>query len=161
MHSYHDRPTGYGNTFKATRLFVGQIAFNAEEHHLLYLFRAYGNVTEVFILRNPYGLSKGAAFVSYNSVEEADCAIAALHDRYYMLPEKALQVSYAKSSVNISDWGRRHAIAVYEKDHHNPVPHIPTEIPRMQWTDPYRPPALDPISVVASPIKAMENDLRV
>ena len=141
-------------TIDSARLFVGQVAFNAEEHHLLYLFRAYGNVTEVFILRNGYGLSKGAAFISFSSVQEADCAIAALHDRYFMLPEKALQVSYAKSSTSISEWGRRHALAVFEKDNHNPVPHIPQKSvdgPQKLWHTSFSAEAIQPISVATNP----------
>ena len=156
MYNYQERQNHtVPRNYESSRLFVGQIAFNAEEHHLLYLFRAYGNVTEVFILRNPYGLSKGAAFVSYSSIDEADCAIAALHDRYFMLPEKALQVSYAKSSVSISDWGRRHAFAVYEKDNHNPVPHVPLKnysTRQIVWDERYRPEALAPVSVVSEPV---------
>ena len=109
------------------RLFIGQVAYNATEDHLNCLFCAYGRVTKVFILRNPEGFSKGAAFVSFDNTGDADSAVAALHNRYRMLPEKALQVSYAKSSPNISDWGRRQAIAVAEKDSHNPVPEAKPE----------------------------------
>eukprot|EP00760_Papus_ankaliazontas_P007288 PhM_4_TR1331/c0_g2_i3/m.48631 len=104
------------------RLFVGQVAYNATEAHLQCLFGAYGRVSKVFILRNGEGFSKGAAFVSFECTNDADTAIASLHDTYRMLPDKALQVSYAKSSPNISEWGRRQALAVAQKDAHNPVP---------------------------------------
>eukprot|EP00759_Apiculatamorpha_spiralis_P059318 PhF_6_TR9889/c0_g1_i1/m.15082 len=104
------------------RLFVGQVAYNATEEHLNCLFSPYGRVTKVFILRNNDNTSRGAAFVSFDNTGDADCAISALHDRYHMLQDKALQVSYAKSSPNISEWGRRQAMAVAKKDGHNPIP---------------------------------------
>src|SRR4051812_29449925 len=84
------------------KLFVGQLPFECTEHRLFELFSAYGKVEAVHIMRDQRGASKGAAFITYSTVEEADTAIFTLHNRYRMLTNRAVQVSYAKNSPNIS-----------------------------------------------------------
>nr|CCC91214.1 conserved hypothetical protein [Trypanosoma congolense IL3000] len=106
----------------AAKLFVGQLPFETDEKRLYDLFSAYGTVEHIHILRDSQNRSKGAAFVTYSSVEEADAAIFTLHNRYKMLANRMIQVSYAKNSPNISLFGARNAIAVHRMNPTNPVP---------------------------------------
>ncbi|KAG8344384.1 hypothetical protein TRVL_04788 [Trypanosoma vivax] len=106
----------------AAKLFVGQLPFESDEKRLYDLFSAYGTVEHIHILRDGQNRSKGAAFVTYSNVEGADTAIFTLHNRYKMLANRMIQVSYAKNSPNISPFGARNAIAVHRMNPTNPVP---------------------------------------
>ncbi|KAH9598608.1 RNA recognition motif domain [Trypanosoma melophagium] len=108
----------------AAKLFVGQLPFEIDEKRLFELFSAYGTVEQIHILRDLNNRSKGAAFVTYSSVEEADTAIFTLHNRYKMLANRMIQVSYAKNSPNISPFGVCSAITVHQMNPTNPVPDI-------------------------------------
>ncbi|ORC87519.1 RNA-binding protein [Trypanosoma theileri] len=108
----------------AAKLFVGQLPFESDENRLYELFSAYGTVEQIHILRDLNNRSKGAAFVTYSSVEEADTAIFTLHNRYKMLANRMIQVSYAKNSPNISPFGVCSAITVHQMNPTNPVPDI-------------------------------------
>eukprot|EP00906_Rhabdomonas_costata_P029932 RCo042277 len=79
------------------KLFVGQIPSAADEQQVKAVFEAFGKVAEVYVMRDKAtGISKGAAFVTFHSREEADLAIATLHDRHTMPPQtRPLQVRYA------------------------------------------------------------------
>jgi len=57
-------------------------------------------------------------------VEEADTAIFTLHNRYRMLTNRAIQVSYAKNSPNISPFGAYNALEVHQINPTNPVPDV-------------------------------------
>ena len=107
------------------KLFVGQLPFECTEQRLHELFSAYGSVESVHIMRDQRGASKGAAFITYSTVEEADTAIFTLHDRYRMLSNRAVQVSYAKNSPNISPYGLRSAMQVHRANPSNPAPDHP------------------------------------
>uniref|UniRef100_A0A7S1MFR7 RRM domain-containing protein n=1 Tax=Neobodo designis TaxID=312471 RepID=A0A7S1MFR7_NEODS len=104
------------------KLFVGQLPFECTEARLHELFSAYGTVEAVHIMRDQRGASKGAAFITYATVEEADTAIFTLHDRYRMLSNRAVQVSYAKNSPNISSFGVQSAMQVHRANPSNPAP---------------------------------------
>ena len=106
----------------AAKLFVGQLPFECNEKRLQELFGAYGTVEQIHILKDQDSRSKGAAFITYSSVEEADTAIFTLHNRYRMLTNRAIQVSYAKNSPNISPFGAQSAIEVHQLNRNNPVP---------------------------------------
>ncbi|RNF06059.1 RNA-binding protein [Trypanosoma conorhini] len=95
----------------AAKLFVGQLPFESDEKRLHDLFSAYGTVEHIHILRDVNNRSKGAAFVTYSNVEEADTAIFTLHNRYKMLANRMLQVSYAKDSPQ----------------------HFPSLVPTLRW----------------------------
>ena len=111
-----------GAASRGAKLFVGQLPFECDESRLLELFGAYGNVLQVHILKDKQDKSKGAAFVTYSSVEEADTAIFTLHNRYRMLTNRAIQVSYAKNSPNISRFGTISAYEVHTQNASNPLP---------------------------------------
>ena len=81
------------------KLFVGQVPRHYVENDLIPTFAAYGNITEVYIMRQG-GVSKGCAFVKVASKEQADATIEALHNKYTLpgsnLP---LQVRYAAGEL--------------------------------------------------------------
>ena len=106
------------------KLFVGQIHYEADEETLAELFGTYGNVVQMNILRDANGRSKGSAFITFGSTEEADVAVASLHDVYYMNRDKPIQVSYCQRTQNISDYGLWHAKVVSQKNQSNPQPKI-------------------------------------
>ncbi|KAK4245272.1 hypothetical protein C7999DRAFT_16497, partial [Corynascus novoguineensis] len=54
--------------------FVRNIVFELTEEHLTKAFSKYGNVTKVYIARDPRGMSKGYGFVSFESAEELKAA---------------------------------------------------------------------------------------
>ncbi|CAD2215103.1 RNA recognition motif. (a.k.a. RRM, RBD, or RNP domain), putative [Angomonas deanei] len=108
----------------AAKLFVGQLPFECDETRLHHLFSAYGKVEHIHILRDAMNgnRSKGAAFVTYSGTEEADTAIFTLHNRYRMLTNRAIQVSYAKNSPAISPYGMFSAVEVHQSNPTNPLP---------------------------------------
>ena len=63
-----------------TKLFVGNLSYNVTENDLQDLFAQHGTVTEVnLMLDRMTGRSRGFAFVSMSSKEEADAATQALN----------------------------------------------------------------------------------
>lgn len=108
----------------SAKLFVGQLPFECNEQRLKELFGAYGHVEQIHILRDSENRSKGAAFITYSNVEEADTAIFTLHNRYRMLTNRAIQVSYAKNSPNISPFGSYNAMEVASLNPSNPLPDV-------------------------------------
>ncbi|KAF8284550.1 hypothetical protein TcYC6_0014820 [Trypanosoma cruzi] len=116
----------------AAKLFVGQLPFETDELRLYKLFSAYGNVEHIHILRDLKNRSKGAAFVTYSNVEEADTAIFTLHNRYKMLANRMIQVSYAKNSPNISPFGSYTALAVHQMNPTNPLPGVANRPPEIR-----------------------------
>eukprot|EP00887_Chlorella_sp_A99_P006321 scaffold3.g6321.t1 len=64
----------------AHKLFIGQVPFEAGEHDLWALFSPVGEVLELAVLRSQ-GRSKGCAFLTYASRQQALAAINAFHGR--------------------------------------------------------------------------------
>lgn len=63
-----------------TKLFVGNLAYQVTENDLQDMFSPYGTVMEVnLMLDRMTGRSRGFAFVTMASKEEAEAAIQALH----------------------------------------------------------------------------------
>lgn len=106
----------------AAKLFVGQLPFEITEERLKELFGAYGTVVEVHLIKTPKNESKGAAFVTFSTTEEADTAIYTLHNRYRLLTNRAVQVSYAQHSPNFSRFGKLMALEVHQLHPSNPKP---------------------------------------
>lgn len=48
------------------------------------VFTSFGNLVDIYVIRDRNGFSKGCAFVKYDSVKSARDAIDALHDKYVM-----------------------------------------------------------------------------
>lgn len=79
----------------STRLFVGNLSFNTTENDLQSAFGAHGQVTEANLMMDRMtGRSRGFAFVTYNTPEEAQKAIEAMHGQ--QLDGRALTVNIAR-----------------------------------------------------------------
>lgn len=64
----------------STRLFVGNLSFNTTENQLHDAFAAHGQVVEANLMMDRMtGRSRGFAFVTYATPEEAQKAIAAMN----------------------------------------------------------------------------------
>ena|SRR6185436_7445352 len=65
-----------------SKLFVGNLSFNTTENDLQDLFQSCGSVTEVNLITDRMsGRSKGFAFVTMSSPEEAQNAISTLNGK--------------------------------------------------------------------------------
>ena len=83
------------------RLYVGNLSFDATESDLFELFNGVGNVQNAEVVTYKHNQrSKGFAFVQMNTVEEAQRAVAELHDKDFL--GRKLLVSGAKSSDHAS-----------------------------------------------------------
>src|SRR6185436_9496653 len=66
----------------STKLFVGNLSFNATENQLQDLFAAHGNVIEVDLIMDRFsGRPRGFAFVTMETKEAADAATQALNGK--------------------------------------------------------------------------------
>jgi len=79
------------------RLYVGNLSFDATESDLFELFNGVGHVQNAEVVSYRHNQrSKGFAFVSMQTVEEAKRAVEELHDKEFL--GRKLVVSGAKSS---------------------------------------------------------------
>jgi RNA recognition motif-containing protein len=66
----------------STKLFVGNLSFNTTENDINDAFAAFGTVTETNLMMDrTTGRSRGFAFVTMGSPEEAQKAIDAMHGK--------------------------------------------------------------------------------
>uniref|UniRef100_A0A8C3Q718 Protein boule-like n=1 Tax=Geospiza parvula TaxID=87175 RepID=A0A8C3Q718_GEOPR len=76
-------------TVTPNRVFVGGIDFKTNENDLKKFFAQYGSVTEVKIINDRAGVSKGYGFVTFETQEEAQKILqdvmALLFIHYFML----------------------------------------------------------------------------
>lgn len=66
------------------KLFVGMAPKSAYEEDYRVVFSTFGTLSDVYVIRDRNGLSKGCAFVKYESIQSANDAIESLHDKYIM-----------------------------------------------------------------------------
>jgi RNA recognition motif-containing protein len=79
----------------STKLFVGNLSFNTTENDLHDAFAAHGSVAEVNLMTDRMsGRSRGFAFVTMGSPEEAQKAIEAMNGA--TLDSRALTVNIAR-----------------------------------------------------------------
>jgi len=79
----------------STKLFVGNLSFNTTENDLQDAFAAHGVVAEVNLMMDrTSGRSRGFAFVTMSTPEEAQKAVAAMNGS--TLHERALTVNIAR-----------------------------------------------------------------
>ncbi|MBV9009378.1 MAG: hypothetical protein JO354_09475 [Verrucomicrobia bacterium] len=79
------------------RLYVGNLSFEATESDLFELFNGVGQVQNAEVVSYKHNQrSKGFAFVQMQTVEEAQRAVAELHDKEFL--GRKLVVSGAKSN---------------------------------------------------------------
>ena len=77
------------------KLFVGNLSFNTTENDLQDAFAAHGTVSEVSLMMDrSTGRSRGFAFVTMGSGEEAQAAIGALNGK--SIDGRALTVNVAR-----------------------------------------------------------------
>lgn len=78
------------------KLFVGMTARNADENALRELFDPFGELREIYLIRNADGSNKGCAFLKFAHAESAMAAIEALNDKVVMEgASRPLIVKYA------------------------------------------------------------------
>ena len=79
----------------STKLFVGNLSFNATENQLQEMFGAHGNVVGVDVILDKFsGRPRGFAFVTMETKEGADAAVQALNGKD--LDGRALTVNEAR-----------------------------------------------------------------
>ena len=79
----------------STKLFVGNLSFNTTENDLQEAFAAHGTVVEANLMMDRMsGRSRGFAFVTMSTPEEAQKAIAAMNGA--TLGERQLTVNIAR-----------------------------------------------------------------
>src|SRR5450631_3211981 len=79
----------------STKLFVGNLSFNTTENDLQEAFAAHGSVVEANLMMDRMtGRSRGFAFITYSTPEEAQKAIAAMNGA--QLDGRALTVNIAR-----------------------------------------------------------------
>ena len=79
----------------ATKLFVGNLSFNTTEGDVLDLFKQAGNVTSCELIVDKFtSKSRGFAFVTMGSQEEANAAISQMNGKE--LDGRALTVNEAR-----------------------------------------------------------------
>ena len=80
------------------KLFVGSIPFSTTEETLVNLFSEHGNVVDAaLIIDRMSGRSKGIAFITFETEEEAKAAIEALNG--FEIEGRALVVNVARPRV--------------------------------------------------------------
>ena len=81
----------------SSKLYVGNLSYDATESDLFELFKGVGVVKNAEIVSHKYNeKSKGFAFVTMSSIDEAKRAVLELHDKEFM--GRKLVVSGAKIS---------------------------------------------------------------
>ncbi|MGA2245714.1 MAG: RNA-binding protein [Verrucomicrobiota bacterium] len=79
----------------STKLFVGNLSFNTTENDLQEAFAAHGQVVEANLMMDRMtGRSRGFAFITYGTPEEAQKAITAMNGQ--QLDGRALTVNIAR-----------------------------------------------------------------
>ena len=79
----------------SNKLFVGNLSFNTTENDLQEAFAAHGQVVEANLMMDRMtGRSRGFAFITYSTPEEAQKAIAAMNGA--QLDGRALTVNIAR-----------------------------------------------------------------
>jgi cold-inducible RNA-binding protein len=79
----------------STKIFVGNVSFNATEADIKELFSPFGGIESVKLITDPQtGRARGFGFVEMPSADEARKAIEALNGKLFM--ERALSVSEAR-----------------------------------------------------------------
>ena len=67
----------------STKLYVGNLSYNTTENQLQDLFAVHGPVTSVDLIMDKFsGRPRGFGFVTMESKEAADAAVAALNGKY-------------------------------------------------------------------------------
>jgi CUG-BP- and ETR3-like factor len=88
------------------KLFIGMTSRNADENSIRELFSPFGEIREIYLIRNADGSNKGCAFLKFEHAESAMAAIEALNEKVVMEgASRALVVKYADSRAQ--KWSRQ------------------------------------------------------
>ena len=68
----------------AVKLFVGQIPKIWNEEEVVMFFKKFGAILDAQIIRDNQGNHRGCAFVTFQSITEADIAIEALNENFFL-----------------------------------------------------------------------------
>ena len=135
------------------KLFIGMLSRTATEEDVRELFAPFGEIREIYMIRNADGSSKCAAFLRYVQRESAVQAIEALHNNVAMEgSSRSLIVKFADNKQQRQQRQmrnvRRQEMMVAMGAGHYPFPGPPMGMPmpqyRMgppQYPPPYGPPA--------------------
>jgi RNA recognition motif-containing protein len=78
------------------KLFVGQIPKIWKEEEILEFFQQFGKVQDAQIIRDPQGIHRGCAFITFLSITEADITMTALNEAFFLPGSTAkLQLKWA------------------------------------------------------------------
>ncbi len=80
------------------KLFIGMVPKHVGEDQLRRIFEPFGTVRELVVLREPSGVSRGCAFVKYDTREEALNAINGCNGRVYIAVRNTFPFSCSSSS---------------------------------------------------------------
>ncbi|CAN0098444.1 unnamed protein product [Pylaiella littoralis] len=92
---------------RENKLFVGMLPHDADDMTLTEVFSRFGEITEIYCMRNPDGTPKGCAFVKFSTRSAAIAAIEALHEKCTMDgATRALVVKFAdvKKTQSVKSW---------------------------------------------------------
>ncbi|CBN78228.1 conserved unknown protein [Ectocarpus siliculosus] len=92
---------------RENKLFVGMLPHDADDMTLTEVFSRFGEITEIYCMRNPDGTPKGCAFVKFSTRSAAIAAIEALHEKCTMDgATRALVVKFAdvKKAQTAKGW---------------------------------------------------------
>lgn len=96
------RPSSPPAEVTTDRLYIGNLSYDATESDLFELFNGVGKVTNAEVVVNSRTQrSKGFAFITMASVDEAKRAVAELHGKEFM--GRSLQISGAKPPPSSRD----------------------------------------------------------
>lgn len=86
------------------KLFVGSLPKNITEDDIRNIFNRYGNITDIYIMKNNNGVSKRCAFVNYPFKEQGIFAIQNLNGKMPIEnAEKPIEVRFAESKTQIQE----------------------------------------------------------
>ena len=89
-----------------TKMYVGNLSYDATDGDLRELFEPHGTVTDVFIVKDrESGRPRGFAFVSMETPEEMNAAIEALNGEEFL--GRALTINEARPREERSQGGRK------------------------------------------------------
>lgn len=112
------KPSRYAHEHSTARLFVGQLEPYVTEVDLFPVFGSFGRVLHLNVVRHSTTVTPNeerripTAFIWYEKTEEADAAIAALHNKFsFSLDDdesrrRYIQVSYADKSPQTTPYGQ-------------------------------------------------------
>jgi len=98
-----DRHTRIEREHGGVKLFVGRLPREVTKQMLHECFEEFGDVVEVFVIASQAQSGVGCAFVRMGTLEQAEAAMAELHEQRILIPEQRdlgpMQVAFAKGEA--------------------------------------------------------------